>query len=394
MRDVPALTGCSLIVNLSARKYNPLGAVVAGENRKHVVWQPGKVIPAGIGLEMSQLSSRNLKVLGTIIDEYIATAAPVGSKAVVRRSGLALSPASIRNCMAELTEAGLLEQPHTSAGRVPTNRAFRIYIDSLLTPRPLERETVSAISALLEAEDLDTQEIFRRAAGIVAAHCHQVSMLLTPRRKSARWSAIAFTQAGRRQVMAVLALEGGLIETRLLHTETAFHADELIRFGNYLNAHFQGMTLLAARQALAEEMSRAERHLETIFQQALALGAQAVDSVHEERELFVEGTSAIFEQAEFSNLESAREMFALLEERNRLLELLDAALTGSSVQVSFYDEKSGLPGCSMVSSTYGTPHNACGVVSILGPSRMNYSLVMPVLTCISGALTRILHKRA
>lgn len=345
--------------------------------------------PALNGCSMSQLSSRNLKVLETIIDEYIATASPVSSKAVARHSSLGLSPASIRNCMAELTELGLLEQPHTSAGRIPTNQAFRIYIDSLLQLQPPNQQTIASIFKLIDNEELDINEIFRRAAGIVAEHCHQVSMLLTPQRKSSRWSGIGFTPVGSCKVLAVLALEGGLMETRLINTGTDFHADELIRFGNYLNAHFKGMTLFTARQAILKELSNAGRHL-----QALTLGVQTVDSVHEERELFVDGTSAIFEQVEFANLKSAREMFAFLAERNRLLELLDAALTNSSVQVSFYDESNGLPGCSMVSSTYGNSNTACGVVSILGPSRMNYSLVMPVISCISGALTRILQARA
>ncbi|MBQ4132914.1 MAG: heat-inducible transcription repressor HrcA [Desulfovibrionaceae bacterium] len=343
---------------------------------------------------MSQLSSRNLQVLGSIIEEYINTAAPVGSKAVAGHSCLGLSPATIRNCMAELTELGLLEQPHTSAGRVPTNRAFRIYIDSLLTLRPLESHTATSISDLMYNDDLEINEVFRRAAGIVAEHCHQVSMLLTPRPQSSRWSCIGFAPAGKRKVMAMLALEGGQVETRMLDTESDYSADELINFGNYLNAHFKGMTLLAARQALAEELSCVERRLENIFQQALALAAQTINSVKEERKLFVDGTSSIFEQAEFASLESAREIFVFLEERNRLLELLDATLSSPSVQVSFYDQNNDLPGCSIVSSAYGAPHTEGGVVSILGPSRMNYSQVMPVITCISDALTRILQARA
>ena len=355
---------------------------------------------------MHQLSSRNLQVLGTIIEEYIATAAPVGSKAVAGRSSLNLSSASIRNCMAELTELGLLEQPHTSAGRVPTSRAFRIYIDSLLRLRPLSSADSSVIMQSLDNADLDINEIFKRATGLVAEHCRQVSMVLAPERKSARWSGIGFTRSGRGKVLAVLALEGGMVETRLISTDIDFRAEELMRFGSYLNAHFKGMTLWTARQSIVDELARAGRDLEKIFRQALTLGAQTVHSLHDERELFVEGTSTIFDQVEFSSLDSARGMFAFLEERSRLLELLDAALTNSNVQVSFCEEGSGLPGCCVVSAPYGAlggmrggaqgevGGTAAGVVSIIGPNRMDYSQVMPVITCISGALTRILQARA
>ena len=355
---------------------------------------------------MGQLNSRSLQVLGTIIEEYISTASPVGSKTVAEHSGLKLSSASIRNSMGELTELGLLEQPHTSAGRVPTSRAFRLYIDNMLRPHPLSPAESQAIIESLNHEEFELNEILRRATSLVSAHCNQVSMLLAPERKSARWSGIGFTRSGRGKVLAVLALEGGMLETRLINTDIDFNSDELLRFGNYLNAHFKGMTLLAARQAIVDELTRAGRDLEKIFRQALTLGARTMQGLqHDERELFVEGTRTIFDQAEFANLESAREMFAFLEEKSRLLELLDAALTKSDVQVSFCDEDGGLPGCSVVSAPFGIrgasdggqssgQSTASGVVSIIGPSRMNYSLVMPVISCISGALTQILQARA
>jgi len=340
------------------------------------------------------LDQRNLQVLNTIIEEYISTAAPVGSKLVSKNSDLKLSPASMRNSMSELTELGFLEQPHTSAGRVPTNKAFRLYIDRMLYVKPLDEGAKNVIVQSLDLDELAINDIFRKAAGLTADRCNQVSMLLAPERKSARWSGIGFTQSGRNKVLAVLALEGGMIETRLINTDSNFSTDELVRFGNYLNAHFKGLSLWAARQAILDELTRAGRDLQQIFKQALTLGVQAVDNMDMNRELFVDGTRAIFDQAEFADLSSAREMFAFLEERSRLLELLDAALSNSSVHVSFCDEESGLPGCSMVSAPYGSENTVSGVISVIGPSRMNYSAVMPVLSCISGALTKILEVRA
>jgi heat-inducible transcription repressor HrcA len=261
------------------------------------------------------LNQRNIQILNTIIEEYIATAAPVGSKVVAQNSNLKLSPASMRNSMAELTELGFLEQPHTSAGRIPTSKAFRLYIDSLLYVRPLDEDAETAIMQSLACEEMEINSIFRRAAGLMAARCNQVSMLLAPERKSARWSGIGFTKSGRNRVLAVLALEGGMVETRLISTGSNFSVSELLRFSNYLNAHFKGMSLWAARQAILIELAGTEHDLEQIFKQALTLGVQAVDNVDTDRELFVDGTRTIFNQAEFADIDSVREMFAFLEEK-------------------------------------------------------------------------------
>ena len=363
---------------------------------------------------MSQLDIRSIRILTTIIEEYIASAAPVGSKWVAANSQLSLSSASMRNSMANLTELGYLEQPHTSSGRVPTNKAFRLYIDRLLDLRPLPLEEKNEILRALGQNDLEMSEVLRRATALVASRCNQVSMVLAPEPKAARWNSIGFAQSGPGKVLAIMLLQGGMVETRIISTSTKFSSDELTSFGNYLNSNFQGMTLASAREAIEEELTHAEAHLQKMMQQALTLGGQAVAHMTFDRELFVEGTRAILDQVEFSDISSAREMFAFLEERTRLLELLDATMNEAQtiqpsihssiqssmqspmqpeVQVNFW-RAHALPGCSMVSAPYGNNRLGGGVVSVIGPSRMNYSAVMPVVSYISTALTNILQGRA
>ena len=354
---------------------------------------------------LGQLDQRSLCILTTIIEEYITSAMPVGSKWLAANSQLSLSSASMRNSMANLTELGYLEQPHTSSGRVPTNKAFRLYIDRLLDLRPLPLEEKGEILQALGQNDLEMGEVLRRATALVAARCNQVSMVLAPEPKAARWNSIGFAQSGPGKVLAIMLLQGGMVETRVISTTTKFSSDELTSFGNYLNSNFQGMTLACARKAIEEELSHAEAHLEKMMQQALTLGGQAVTHMTFDRELFVEGTKTILDQVEFSDISSAREMFAFLEERTRLLELLDATMDGTKtiqpqlqtiqpeVQVNFW-RAHALPGCSMVSAPYGNKLLGGGVVSVIGPSRMNYSAVMPVVSYISTALTNILKGRA
>lgn len=353
----------------------------------------------------SPLDARSATVLTTIIEEYIASAMPVGSRTVAAHSALKLSPASMRNTMADLTDLGYLEQPHTSAGRIPTSKAFRLYIDRLLPLRPLPQAEKQKIFQNLVEEDLEISGMLRKAASLLAARCNQVSVMLAPERKAARWNSIGFTPVGRNKVLAVLMLEGGMLETSLVDTPTNYSSDELTRFGNYLNSHFRGVPLADARKAIGDELAQAEAHLEKVFSQALLLGVLAVQHVPCNRELFVEGTSAILDQAEFSDLSSAREMFAFLEERTRLLELLDSALDSArdstqangslakeGVRVSFW-EKNTLPACSMISASYGQSEAFSGVVSIIGPNRMDYAAVLPTIGYISQALTSILQSR-
>ena len=349
----------------------------------------------------SPLDARSATVLTTIIETYIASAMPVGSRTVAAHSALKLSPASMRNTMADLTDLGYLEQPHTSAGRIPTSKAFRLYIDRLLPLRPLPQAEKQKIFQNLVEEDLEISDMLRKAASLLASRCNQVSIMLAPERKTARWNSIGFTAVGRNKVLAVLMLEGGMLETSIVDTPTNYNSDELTRFGNYLNSHFRGVPLADARKAIGEELNQAEEHLEKVFRQALLLGVLAVQHVPGNRELFVEGTSAILDQVEFSDLSSAREMFAFLEERTRLLELLDSALgsnqpggdmTKTGVQVSFWEENA-LPACSMISASYGQSEAIGGVVSIIGPNRMDYAAVLPTIGYISQALTSILQSR-
>ena len=342
----------------------------------------------------SPLNQRETEVLTIIIESYIASAAPEGSRLVADNPRLAISPASIRNTMAELTERGYLSQPHTSAGRVPTAKAFKLYVDTILKVLPLPGADQAAMSGALQAGDMESLEIssiLHRASDLLAERCLLVSMVLAPEHMDRRWRRIDFVPAARNLVLAVLVMEGSQVETRLVPTDEAFSADELIKFSNYLNTHFQGLALSRVRDDIAREMLGTGDHLERMCFKALALAGHAVDMLAAERRLFVNGALNILDKVEFAEVGQIKNMFSLLEERSRLLSLLDNTLHSTDVKVTFHQEETddGLMDYSLVSASYGD-EGPRGAVSIIGPHRMDYARVVGMVDYISKTLTRIL----
>ncbi len=397
------------------------------------------------------LAQREADVLSTIIESYIATAMPVGSRTVAGASRLRLSAASMRNTMADLTDKGYLEQPHTSAGRIPTAKAFRVYVDSLLRLRPISREEKGEILSRLTQQGLEISQMLQQASAMVSSLSHQVALVLAPGGNDVRWRRMDFALLADKLVLAVLVLDGGIVRNRVVPVEEHVTADDLTSFANYLNCHYTGLTLSEARLRILNEMHSAEAHLERLCSRALLLARLAFNDQHEEeRQIFVDGTLTLLDKAEFTDSGRMRDLLALLEERSRLLRLLDSTMRGTDVSVSIApsiaadpdevppgeacrDEACagygrgragtanglhhalagqrtahqaahcaagskdagadrGLVGLSVISAPYGgeTP---LGVVSVIGPLRMDYGTVVPVVDCISKSLSTLLKDR-
>ena len=341
------------------------------------------------------LDAREMDVLITIVEDYITRATPVGSRTVAKQSGLRLSPASMRNTMADLTDKGFLQQPHTSAGRIPTVKAFRFYLDSRLKPQPLPRTKRSNIAAELEGAGLELSTVLSRATKIVSTHAKQISLVLAPNRADVRLREIEFSLIRPRLVLAVLILEGGMVQNRLLEVDEDVTADDLAAFRNYLNEHLSGLTLAGVRSHVYAELQLAEQSLQELFRKALRLARHAVEG-QEERELYVEGTINILDYADFSDISTLRQILGMVEERSRLLELLDKTIMareGAKVTLGQEAELDVFKDWSVVSAPYGDFGGSRGVVSVIGPMHMNYAKIVPVVDYIARALTHLLKQR-
>lgn len=343
-------------------------------------------------------------MLATIVEQYIKSARPVGSRAVARDSGLSLSPASMRTIMADLTDKGMLDQPHTSAGRAPTPRAFRWYLSEVLGVSSLGGTDLAGaerrvITDTLEEGALELPEVLRRASQALSSCAHQVGMALAPGGTDVRWKSIDFVPVRTGLVLAVLVLDGGVVQNRMLAVEEDHSRDELVRFGNYLNHHFAGMSLTEARRLIVHELDGAGRRLDRLYRRALTL-ANATFDAGSERDLFLGGTARLLDQPEFTDADTVRDLLDLFDERSKLLELLDRTMEAGEMRITFSTEDDAEDGdeatgheYSLVSSPYGGEDGPKGVVGVIGPLRMDYARIVPAVDFTARVLTDLIRKR-
>ncbi len=341
------------------------------------------------------LQDREREVLTTIIEAYIASASPVGSRAVSKQSPLGLSPASIRNIMADLTEAGYLDQPHTSAGRVPTTKAFRFYLDTVMRPTPMSDDVRQSIAANLSTAGLEMGDLLRRASRLLAGLSLQVAMVVAPNQAAARWKRIDFSLLKPGLVMVLLVLQGGLVRTRVIETDPDVTADDLVSYANYLNDLFADLTVTQARRRLVREMEQARRTLNALCRRALTMARFAFE---EEREpacaVIVDGTPNMLSQPEFTDAEHMRELMRVLEERTILLELLDKTANElrTVITIGGESDQAALAELGAITAPYGTGDTPLGAIGVIGPLRMDYARLVPVVTCTADTLTRLLDR--
>ncbi len=338
------------------------------------------------------LDQRQTNVLLTIVKNYISTGQPVGSRTVSRDSSLKLSPASIRSIMADLSDEGYIEQPHTSAGRVPTARGFRVYLDSNLELEPLSRDIQEKIKSTLSSVGPDLSHTLSQTCKILSSLSNQISLVITPSHQLIRWQQIDFVMLRPGLVMSLLVMEGGMINNKVIKVEHDITSDDLVMFSNYLNDNFQGKTLLYVRSSILSQMHSARKQFETIYENALRLARKSFED--NPREIYMEGTHYLFQGTDSANLDKMRELFKMLEEKSKLLKLLDKTIESKNLSIVLgqeekYDELSDF---TVISCPYSLRDDSVGAVSIIGPTRMNYSKIVPAVDLTAKILSQLLQE--
>ena len=301
------------------------------------------------------LGDRFNRVLKTVVSQYIVTGEPVGSRMVAKVSGLDLSPASIRNLMMDLEEQGYLQQPHTSAGRLPTPKGFRYYVDHILPIQELGAGVQQKIQAAFAPPVGEPQDLFRRASRVLSSVSGHPALVLAPRPQATRLKHIQFISLSGDGVLAILVSQDNQVQTRFVRGEFHYSQDLLDRFSNYLNELYQNHTLGESRQKILAKMEEEKSLFDKMVSQALSLSHQALQSEDGE-ELYIEGTSRILDYPEFAeDVAKLRSMFMAFEEKHRLITLLDQTLAAQGVQIII---SPGEPfpemQLSLVASSYGS----------------------------------------
>jgi heat-inducible transcriptional repressor len=337
-----------------------------------------------------QLSERDRAVLREVVKIHVETGTPVSSRALAKSGRFALSPASIRNIMADLTDLGYLAQPHTSAGRVPTDLGYRYYIDELMSPVRISGRERELIRADLSTAGTDLSRLFHAASRLLARLSGEIGLVIAPDTSQRAIRSIHFVPISARKVLAVQVTEGDIVLSRMLELESALEVAELERIGRYLTETFGGMTLPQMRRHLIDSLAQEKARYDALLGRALAL-ARSTIAVEEpgEETIFVEGADQLLEKPEFADAESMRRLFRTFEEKARLLELINQCIDAEGARVVIGSESPFLTRnhLALVATPYGPHGERRGMVGVVGPTRMPYSRVISVVETLSEALS-------
>ena len=337
------------------------------------------------------LSTRGKQILEAIIEDYIVTAEPVGSRTITRRHPFSLSPATVRNVMADLEEMGFLVSPHTSAGRIPTDKAYRFYVNSLLAVKNIGRDEQEEIVRRCSLAGKDIGEVLKETSRMLSATSHYMGIVMAPRFDSNVFRHMEFVKLGSRRILAILVSQNGTVQNRIIEADEDVSAADLTRMSNYLNELLQGLTIAQVRQRLIEEMQSEKARYDLLLARALALSSKTLNE--EDAQVFIEGQVNILEQPEFADVGRMKDIFRTFEKKSAILELLDRAMAAEGVQIFIGSEShlSEMPGMSLITSTYVTGQNTLGVLGVIGPTRMGYAKVIPIVDYTAKLVSRLLE---
>lgn len=342
-----------------------------------------------------ELTPRDREILKDVIHTYILSGEPVSSRAVAKHVRHGVSAATIRNVMADLEEAGLLEQPHSSAGRVPSRAGYHLYIRSLMEAREIPEDERRRIDVDLRGAPA-AERLIGTSAQLLSELSGQIGVLVTPAFGDTVLEAVDFVPLSGRRVLCVVVSESGFVENKLLEIEEEIGRDELVRISNYLTENFRGKTLRAIRERLLAMMREERAQVDKLLGRAISLASQGFETTGE-GDLVVEGTAHLLGHRELlSDVDRVRRLLDAFAERQHLVALLNQCLDGNGVRVVIGEDSQVTSdlGLSLVARPFGVEGGPRGSLGILGPSRMPYERIIPLVDYLGESLSRALLESA
>ncbi|HKQ62547.1 MAG TPA: heat-inducible transcriptional repressor HrcA [Candidatus Polarisedimenticolaceae bacterium] len=342
------------------------------------------------------LDERQAQVLRAVIEQHVQSGEPIGSRAVSLETRLGLSPASIRSVMAGLEDRGYLSQPHTSAGRVPTDKAYRFYVDHMVRRSGVTPQQAQAIDQALEPRRAELPEMLGAATHQLSQLTQQVGLVLAPELRRVVVDHIEFARIDPVRVVTVLVGRSGVVHHHIIEVPEPLDQDELTRIGRWISEQFGGRTLPEIRDLLRHRLSDEREAYDRLVAESLRLARQAVETAAEpEARVFVEGTAHLVASPDFADPETVRGLLTALEAKGRLVELLNRVLEEPGVQVVIGGENrlADLQRCSLVASAYyGAEGRVIGTLGVVGPTRMEYGRAIALVGYLARVLTRLLSE--
>lgn len=338
-----------------------------------------------------ELDPRARHLLRALIARYVADGQPVGSRTLAKSSGLEVSAATIRNIMSDLEESGLVSAPHTSAGRVPTAKGYRVFVDSMLELEPLDAVAMGALREQLSSNEA-VPDLLTNASALLSQMTRFVGVVSVPKREEIPVRHIDFVALDAKQLLLILVFTDGQVQNRIIRTERPYAAGELERVANYLNQRFAGMRMDDIRQRLLREMRDDSARLNKLLHSAVEMASHAFEAP-QLNDMLVAGQTNLMGVQELGDVENLRELFDAFQRKRDLLYLLDRCARADGVRL-FIGEESGfaaLQGCSLVTAPYGVDGHALGVLGVIGPTRMAYERIIPVVQAAADMVTSALN---
>jgi len=338
------------------------------------------------------LNTRNKQVLTSLINEYILTAEPVGSRSIAKKYNINLSPATIRNVMSDLEEIGLLHQPHASAGRIPTERAMRFYVNSLLKVKRLSAPEKNRIRKKYKFSELEASDIIKQTSEVLSVLSHHMSIVSAPKLIGTILKHIEFIKISKNRILVIFVSQSGFVQNRIIEAHDDVSQNELDKYNNYLNETLVGISLEEVHTKIEKEIKKEKIIYDKLLSKALLLSKKALGKEFKP-ELYIEGQVNLLECPEFAEVEKMKTLLHALEEKNLLANLLAKSRDAEGVQIFIGSEAqlSDMQTLSIITSPYRYGKNVIGALGIIGPTRMDYLKLIPIVEYSAQLVTEFLN---
>ena len=331
-------------------------------------------------------------LLKTLVEHYISEGQPIGSRTLLQHSGLDVSPATIRNVMSDLEQLGFITSPHTSAGRIPTKKGYRLFVDSLMTVQPLDQRALSQLKSGLTSPN--PQALIANAADMLSQLTQFAGVILTPKRSRNTLKHLEFLHLSEKKILVILVTEDGQVQNRMLLTDKVFSASELTAASNYVNSQCQGLSFEEVHARLKQELQQVQMDINHLMSAAMEAASQPDSS--EKEAMVIAGERNLLQIDDLStNVTSLRKLFEIFERRTALMQLLDHSQRAEGVQIFIGGESGYLPldECSLVTSPYEVDGQVVGTLGVIGPTRMAYERVIPIVDITAKLLSNALSNQ-
>jgi heat-inducible transcriptional repressor len=341
-----------------------------------------------------QLDDRSKRILGELVSLYCITGEPVGSRTLSKRIKLGLSPATIRNVLSDLEQLGYIAQPHTSAGRVPTDQGYRFFVNYLMKNHSLNSSQKELIESRMLERRGDLQNLLLLTTELMSNFSHNIALAMTPNLEKLVLENIDFVQINSHRLLAILITRGGVVSNKIIELDEPISQAELTRIANYIKTEFGSQTLPSIRKRILDLMKQEQTQYDQLLKKAMMLGRKMLETSIATENLVITGASQLIQFPEFANIQATRSILEALEEKSKIVRILTQCIEGEGIHIIIGSESHDpeLKGLSFVSAPYKFHDEAVGTLGILGPTRMEYGRMVPLVDHLAKVVSKILSK--